>query len=249
MDNKLPNPSPAFLLTFKCSFSSFVVPCSRDEWEHHLLHILDKRLIITGLNSSWVLSATSLFKFWPSSCWGTSKKTLTRNPVIINHRWINPYLRQRRRRRRRKVSAHLWSIITRTLILSESAFDEEFPPCWTPLIMSHDYNKATNQSLSLWCQEKWVNTQFLLCASICCCCVLRCTFDAAINLPSHRVLLQMFTLTQGWLDSGGHDSCLRSLQPHTLSVGFWFFCWNVKCEAIGFLCWFGLSDIHPESFS
>lgn len=112
--------------------------------------------------------------------------------------------------------------------------------------MSHDCTKATNQSLSSWCQEKLINIQFLPCVSICCCCVLRCSFDAAINLPSHAVLLQMFTLTQGWLGFGGQASWSRSLQPrvpHTLSVGFiLFFCWNVKCESIGFLCWFGLSD-------
>lgn len=162
--------------------------------------------------------------------------------MIINPRWINPYLRHRRR-----VSAHLWSIITLTLILSESAFGEEFPSCWAPLIMSHDCTKTTNQSLSSWCREKSFNIQFLLCVSICCCCVLRCTFDAAINLPSHPVLQQMLTLTQGWLDFGGHDSWSRSLQPrvpHTLSIDFIFdfFGWNVKCEAIGFLCWFSLSD-------
>lgn len=208
--------------------------------------------MIKGLNSSLVLSATSLFKLWPSSCWVTSKKSLTRKPVIINHRWINPYLRQRRKRRKR-VSAHLWTIITLTLIISESVFGEEFPPCWAPLIMSHDSTKATNQSLSSWCQEKIINIQFLLCVSIRCCCVLRCTFDAAINLPSHPVLLHMFTLTQGWLDFGGHDSWSRSLQPrvpHTLSVDFILYFFdemsNVKQLASSDD---SVYPIHPECFS
>lgn len=99
--------------------------------------------------------------------------------------------------------------------------------------MSHDCTKATNQSPSSWCQGKLINMQFLLCVSICCSCVLRCSFDAAINLPSHPLqMLQMFTLTQGWLDFGGHDSWPRSLQPrvpHTLSVDFILF-FLLKCQ-------------------
>lgn len=146
-------------------------------------------------------------------------------------------------RRRRRVSTHPWSGITPTLIPSESAFGEEFPPCWAPVIRSHDCTKATNQSLSSWYQEKFINTQFLLCVSIRCCCVPRCNLDAAINLPSHLVLLHMFTLNQAWLDCGGHDSWSRSLQPcspHTQSIDFiLFFLWNVKQLA------FSVDSVYP----
>lgn len=123
-----------------------------------------------------------------------------------------------------------------------------FPPWWAPLIMPHDCTKATNHSPSSWCQGKLINMQFLLCVSICCSCVLRCSFDAAIIRSCCKCSLwprDDWTLE---VTTPGQGHCSLVFLTHFQLILSYFFAQMSIVKQLAFSV-DSVYLIHPESFS